>query len=383
MFAFYKKVTLYFAGMSLLTLMLGFLCLSLFTSSKALLPLEESIIPWQVETINDEPSGGASAIREVKPSEPFSYQYFVSDQTRYPHVRLALNFGSTMEPQLVDLRNMGISFEVKCEFSDVLTFELYTLDKKISEAQGSDLYRPAADHFLCEQQWTTKTFNFEELLVPLWWLDIWKVDSTEKTMFDTSKARSLVFVSSRHKSMNQWTKVEIRKLEFIKQNRVFIYLFCAISLFMWLAFIRWVLVQYVERLKEDIRARIDSGKALIAYQKLSVEPHKDKERSTVLQFLAKEFSNPDINMEMLSKSVGINRTKINEILKDELGVTFSSYLNKLRTTEAARLLREEPDAIVSEIAFSVGYKNVTHFNKVFKSEYGCSPRTFKEHRESL
>ena len=78
------------------------------------------------------------------------------------------------------------------------------------------------------------------------------------------------------------------------------------------------------------------------------------------------------------QEIGINRNKINEILKNELGYTFSTYLNKLRLTEAARLLSTQKSANISEIAYSVGYKNVPYFNKLFKLEYGCSPKKFKD-----
>jgi AraC-like DNA-binding protein len=74
---------------------------------------------------------------------------------------------------------------------------------------------------------------------------------------------------------------------------------------------------------------------------------------------------------------GVNRNKVNEILKAELGFTFSGYLNKLRLTEAARLLADKGAATVSEIAYSVGYNNVSYFNKLFKEEYGCTPKVFR------
>jgi AraC-like DNA-binding protein len=76
-------------------------------------------------------------------------------------------------------------------------------------------------------------------------------------------------------------------------------------------------------------------------------------------------------------AIGVSRTKINDILKAELGYTFSVYLNKLRLTEASRLLTET-DLTVAEIAYSVGYKNVSYFNKLFKDEYGCTPKMFKD-----
>jgi len=58
-------------------------------------------------------------------------------------------------------------------------------------------------------------------------------------------------------------------------------------------------------------------------------------------------------------------------------MTFTAYVKKLRLTEAARLLSENPGATVSEVAYSVGYGNVLYFNKLFKEEYGCTPKVFK------
>jgi len=93
--------------------------------------------------------------------------------------------------------------------------------------------------------------------------------------------------------------------------------------------------------------------------------------------MATEYPNAELNLELVVSELGVSRSKINDILREELGYTFSAYLNKLRLTEAARLLAEKEEANVAEIAYSVGYKNVSYFNKLFKEEYGCTPKTFK------
>jgi AraC-like DNA-binding protein len=92
--------------------------------------------------------------------------------------------------------------------------------------------------------------------------------------------------------------------------------------------------------------------------------------------MATEYRNPDMSLEFAVAALGINRTKINELLKDELGMTFGTYLNKLRLAEAARLLSLDDGANVAEIASLVGYINASYFNKLFKAEYGCTPGTF-------
>ena len=114
----------------------------------------------------------------------------------------------------------------------------------------------------------------------------------------------------------------------------------------------------------------------MAYRQLSIEPHRDKEKSQVLRFMATEYKNPDMSLEFAVAGLGINRSKINDLLKDELSMTFNAYLNKLRLAEAARLLSRQGEINVTEIAYSVGYNNVSYFGKLFKNEYGCTPGKF-------
>jgi AraC-like DNA-binding protein len=58
-------------------------------------------------------------------------------------------------------------------------------------------------------------------------------------------------------------------------------------------------------------------------------------------------------------------------------MTFTRYINKLRLTEAARLLTDKTGKPIAEIAYSVGYANASYFNKLFKEEYGCTPKAFR------
>jgi AraC-like DNA-binding protein len=82
-------------------------------------------------------------------------------------------------------------------------------------------------------------------------------------------------------------------------------------------------------------------------------------------------------MGTVAARIGADREKINEILKTELGMTFTGYVNKLRLTEAARLLTDKVGMPIADVAFSVGYANVSYFNKLFKEEYDCTPKAFR------
>jgi AraC-like DNA-binding protein len=127
----------------------------------------------------------------------------------------------------------------------------------------------------------------------------------------------------------------------------------------------------------NVDTQLKTDLPLVAYRQLTLEPYRDKEKAAVLKFIATSYTNPELDLEGVVAATGTNRTKVNEVLKSELGMTFTSYLNKLRLTEAARLLTEKSDTTVADIAFSVGYANVSYFNKLFKEEYGCTPKAFR------
>ena len=143
------------------------------------------------------------------------------------------------------------------------------------------------------------------------------------------------------------------------------------------AFAIWFFRAHSRALAASLDSRMKIDLQFVAYRQLTMEPYKDKEKASVLRFIATNYIDSDLDLEAVAIGTGVNRNKINAFLKAELGMTFTVYLNKLRLTEAARLLAEKHDAAVSEIAYSVGYRSVPYFNKLFKDEYGHPPKAFR------
>ncbi|HEX7763928.1 MAG TPA: AraC family transcriptional regulator, partial [Cellvibrio sp.] len=197
------------------------------------------------------------------------------------------------------------------------------------------------------------------------------------TGYRLDKTMGFAWVNSLQSPLDTPSYVKLTDVKLLGNDFSCVYSAVIGVVFLWVIFLILLLRQYVAVLKVDIREKVRLDQPLMAYKKLSIEPQKDKEKSAVLRYMATEYANPELSLEMAATTLGVNRTKINDILKDELGLTFSAYLNKLRLTEAARLLSENEEANVSEIAYSVGYNNVSYFNKLFKVEYGCVPKTFK------
>lgn len=78
----------------------------------------------------------------------------------------------------------------------------------------------------------------------------------------------------------------------------------------------------------------------------------------------------------LSRMISLNEFKLKKGFKACFGTTVKSYIIKLRMEHAKELFQNKT-AVVSEVAYKCGYKDVSHFSAAFKNFYGFSPQKFK------
>ncbi len=57
-------------------------------------------------------------------------------------------------------------------------------------------------------------------------------------------------------------------------------------------------------------------------------------------------------------------------------MSFSNYISKQRIERAKILLKETDDSVI-DIAFKVGFNNVTYFNRIFKKYLNTTPSEFR------
>jgi len=96
---------------------------------------------------------------------------------------------------------------------------------------------------------------------------------------------------------------------------------------------------------------------------------------------AEGYRDPNLTLQSLSARLGIQYFQLSRILNESLGTSFHSYVNERRLEEARRLLTEEPDMSILEIAFAVGFNSKSAFHSAFMKNSKVSPRDFR--REKL
>lgn len=82
---------------------------------------------------------------------------------------------------------------------------------------------------------------------------------------------------------------------------------------------------------------------------------------------------PDLSLADLAKRLGTNTAYLSQAVNDGLGMNFNEMINRMRATEAARLIDSDARATLVQIAFDAGFSSKATFNRVFRAVYGTSP----------
>lgn len=103
---------------------------------------------------------------------------------------------------------------------------------------------------------------------------------------------------------------------------------------------------------------------------------KDQEfMDRVLQTIEAEMSNPELDIDMLCKSVGMSRTKLYHKIKQISGQSTNEFIRSIRLKKAVEIMTHE-DVLLTEVMYRVGIQTQSYFTKAFKKEFGKTPSQF-------
>lgn len=122
-----------------------------------------------------------------------------------------------------------------------------------------------------------------------------------------------------------------------------------------------------------------------AQSRLVVPKNKldNRKRLMIIQIknlILKDLSKP-IKMEELVRFAGMSETYIRMYFKDVFGMSINNFFQFYRIEYAKELLTTT-EASVSEVAYKLGYSHLGHFIKMFKKQYGVTPKKIQKLSDS-
>ena len=83
-----------------------------------------------------------------------------------------------------------------------------------------------------------------------------------------------------------------------------------------------------------------------------------------------------LTLRDLASALFLNESSLSKLFRQELGTSFTDYLNRIRIEHSTELMRNT-DRSLLEISGLVGFDDQSYFTKIFKKVTGTTPRQYK------
>ncbi len=99
--------------------------------------------------------------------------------------------------------------------------------------------------------------------------------------------------------------------------------------------------------------------------------------SEVIGYIQSHYTG-EFSLPALPRLCGLTPSYFSRVFKEKTGTPVFEYINRLRVQKACRLLKRTEMSVI-EIAFAVGYNNVSFFNRYFRKLNRMSPREYRKY----
>lgn len=87
--------------------------------------------------------------------------------------------------------------------------------------------------------------------------------------------------------------------------------------------------------------------------------------------------NEPISLDQLARNAGVSPSHLGFLFRSVIGVPFKSLLGQIRIRKAREMLAAGTRPNITQVAMSVGYCDLSHFERSFRRIVGQSPREFR------
>lgn len=96
-----------------------------------------------------------------------------------------------------------------------------------------------------------------------------------------------------------------------------------------------------------------------------------------VEYMKEHYADPDLDLLRVADVAEVSPSYFSRVFKQEIGVSFVSYLTQLRL-EKAKAMLADARCKTYEVALQVGYEDYPHFAKLFKKHSGVTPTDYRK-----
>lgn len=104
---------------------------------------------------------------------------------------------------------------------------------------------------------------------------------------------------------------------------------------------------------------------------------QDNPISKSVKYIQNNIMQP-MSVRQLAYNLNMSEANFCNLFKKVMGISPKEYMTNLKLAKARELLKSQN---VTEVAFDLGYENISHFITLFKAKYGMTPKQYQKASE--
>ena len=98
--------------------------------------------------------------------------------------------------------------------------------------------------------------------------------------------------------------------------------------------------------------------------------------SRIQEYIHTNYSNCNLSQNIVAEEIGISPAYLSRLFKQEMGTSFTEYINNVRLEQAKQLLISS-QLLIKDIAYQTGFNSLQNFFRIFKKNIGISPGEYR------
>lgn len=336
-----------------------------YTPALELYPANETYLEFTAYSDRDEGGSSEAYVDTSKGHLHFSYKLGAKAQSPYAN----LLFHAHELARTIDVKKYRyVDIDIDPKRSSDFSLTLFMYVPGFSDHSYMETHRPYVMKSRVDANRKHYHFPIKDFATPSWWISENKTSLEEIPPTDWSQLTHLMISDFGDAQYDSEMEIDVLGLRFRDSIPHELLFSAVVTLIGGVAL--WILLFVVLQSKSPKEQKI-------IYKKREKENYEGSDADELIRFLAENYGDPLMSLELIKKRLGLNNYQINEILKDKCNMQYKQYLNTIRITEAKRLLKET-DRQIGTIAEQVGYCYANSFARTFRTMEGITPNQYRQ-----
>jgi DNA-binding response OmpR family regulator/nitrogen-specific signal transduction histidine kinase len=135
-------------------------------------------------------------------------------------------------------------------------------------------------------------------------------------------------------------------------------------------------VENILSVRQSLRQKYTS-EMLLQPKNIILSSPDERFLQKAIEVVENNISDPELDIERFASEIGVSRMQLYRKLDALTEMTVKEFIRSIRLKRAAQLLVQKK-LNVSEVAYAVGFKDLSHFRKCFKQEFSMSASEYVE-----